>query len=314
MTKAKKGNLMLLAAALIWGCAFVAQSVGMDYVGPFTFLGIRFLLAGAALVPVIKGMDRKKAKAGCPVILSPKERTTTLAAGVLCGVALFAGSAFQQVGILYTTVGKAGFVTALYIFFVPILGLLFKRKVPLKIWGCVAVAVAGLYLLCMQEGFYLSRGDSLVFLCAIGFACQIMLVDRYVSRVDGVRLSCIQFFTTGVLGCIFMVVLEQPKIEAVLAAGGPILYAALLSSAVGYTLQTLGQRYTHPTVASLLMSLESVFAVLAGVVVLRETPTLREGMGCALMFAAIVLAQLPSRSKGTASPEFQEGIQAETRG
>lgn len=287
---------MLLLTAAIWGCAFVAQSVSMDYVGPFTFLCSRSLLGGTVLLPVIffSGQRRKQEK--------PQKgnlREMWIAGGV-CGVLLFTASAFQQFGIGETTVGKAGFLTALYILIVPILGLFFRKRPPAKLWVCVIIALMGLYFLCMDKSFSLGRGDALCVVCAFLFSLHILAVDHFVQRVDGVKLACMQFFAAGILSGIGMLIFEAPRWENVLSAWLPIVYAGVLSSGVGYTLQILGQKYASPTVASLLMSLESFFAALSGAVILSQIPSPRELLGCALMLIAILLSQIPSRKSKTA--------------
>lgn len=301
-----KGSLMLLLAAFIWGVAFVAQSVGMEYVGPYTFISVRFLIGSVVLVPVILLRDRmNRKKSGskepiCPLTGQAKcdgqARKTLLIAGVLCGLALCSAATLQQIGMQYTSVGKAGFITAMYIIFVPIAGILFKRFPGYKVWIAVVLSAVGLYLLCMTEGFRLAIGDVYVFLCALLFTVQIMLVDRYSGQVDPVRLSSLQFLVTGVVAAVPMFALEQPTWQVLFAAAGPILYAGVLSSGVAYTLQVVAQRDTNPTVASLVMSLESVFSVLAGWVLLKEAMSGRELLGCVLMFAAIILSQLPDRA------------------
>lgn len=295
-TKEMRGNLLLLITAIIWGSAFVAQSVSMDYVGPFTFQAVRNLLGALALLPVILLSDRKKKKEG-KMPMSRTEKKQLWIGGLVCGAVLGLAGCLQQIGVQHTTVGKAGFITALYILIVPVLGLLFHKKVPLKIWGCIAIAVVGLYLLCMQDSFSLSKGDTFVALCALGFSVHIMVVDYYAARVDGLKLSCLQFFVAGLFSIIPMLLTEKPDMQGIFNAWLPILYGGVFSSGIGYTLQVLGQKYTKPTVASLLMSLESVFAVLAGIIFLGQIPTLREAIGCLLMFAAIILAQLPERKK-----------------
>ena len=202
----------------------------------------------------------------------------------------------QQIGIQYTTAGKAGFITAIYILIVPILGLFMKKKVSNKLWGCVALALIGLYLLSVTDGFSaINKGDIYVFLCAIAFAFHIIAVDYFVDKVDGVRLSSMQFFICGILSGILMLLFETPNIHDVLSAALPILYAGILSCGVAYTLQIIGQKYTNPTMASMIMSLESVFAVLGGMLMLHEIPTAREAFGCILMFIAIIIPQLPER-------------------
>ena len=292
MKKQLKGTLCLLIATVIWGSTFIAQSVGMDYIGPFTFQASRSFLAVLFLIPLIYVFDKDK-KAYIKTWANPKLWKT----GLLCGIALFIAGGLQQVGLLYTTAGKAGFITALYIVVVPILGLFMGKKSSLRIWLCVVMAMVGLYLLSVTEGFRLSVGDTLVLLCAVAFSFHIVAVDHYAARVDGVKLSCIQFLVCGVLSSIMMFIFEEPQMAGLLKAAAPILYAGIMSCGVAYTLQIVGQKYTRPTVASLLMSLESVFAVLAGMLLLREIPTAREAFGCVIMFAAIIITQLPEKKK-----------------
>ena len=220
--------------------------------------------------------------------------------GVCCGAALFLASTLQQVGILYTTAGKAGFITALYIVLVPILGLFFRHKTGAALWISVALAVVGMYFLCMTESLSLGRGEALCMLCAVFFAVHITIVDHFSPHVDGVRMSCIQFFVCGGLSAVLMFLFEKPDIHKIVAAWLPILYTGVLSSGVAYTLQIVAQKNVNPTVASLLMSLESVFSALAGWVILGQGLSGRELFGCALMFAAIILAQLPIGKKKTA--------------
>ena len=284
-----KGNLLLLLTALIWGVAFVAQSVGMDYVGPFTFGFTRCMLGGLILIPCIFILDRVNGRQ------EKQDKKQLLLGGVCCGAALFAGSTLQQFGIRYTTVGKAGFITALYIIIVPIFGMLMGKRADGKIWISVALAAAGMYLLCVKESFSIGRGDLLVLACAFAFSIHILVIDHFSSRVDGVRMSCIQFFACGILSGIGMAVSETPSLAAVKSAWLPIAYAGILSCGVAYTLQIIAQKDTDPTVASLLLSLESVFAVLAGWVILGQHLSPKEGIGCLLVFAGIILAQLPGK-------------------
>lgn len=283
--------LLLVLTALIWGVAFVAQSVGGDSVGPFTFLASRSFIAGIALLPVIAVRDRR-AKA-------EEEKTSSLHAlwigGVLCGTALMIASAFQQIGIAdpNTTVGKAGFITALYIVIVPLAGIFMKKKIPVTVWIGVVLAVVGMYLLCIKEGFTISYGDFMVLICAVCFSGHILVIDHFSPKTDGVKMSCIQFFTCGVLSAILMLITETPTWASLTEAWLPILYAGLFSSAVGYTLQIIAQKNVPATLASLLMSLESVFSVLAGWVILNQSMSGRELIGCVLVFAAVLLAQIP---------------------
>ena len=230
-----------------------------------------------------------------------KFRETAWAGGILCGTALFAASALQQIGIQYTTVGKAGFITALYIVLVPVCGLFVRKRVQPKVWLAVLIAVAGLYLLCMTDGsFSLQKGDLLVLACALGFTIHILVIDHFSPLVDGIKMSCIQFFTCSILSAVCMALFETVNVSNLLHAWIPILYVGILSSGVGYTLQIIGQKGLNPTMASLLMSLESVFSVLAGWIFLHQALSGRELSGCILMFAAIVLVQLPGFSKTNA--------------
>lgn len=290
-------SLLLLLTAVIWGTAFVAQSVGMDYVGPFTFLCTRSFIGGAALLPVIWFLDRQKSESERQAERTPEKKRLLIRGGIFCGLALCFASAFQQYGLLFTTVGKAGFITAFYIILVPIVGLFFGKRCGLSVWIGVILALGGLYCLCITETFRIGTGDILVFICAFLFTAHILIIDHFSPYVDGVKMSCIQFFVCGVVSGIGMLVLEQPHISDILMAWQSILYAGLLSSGVGYTLQIVGQKGLNPTVASLIMSLESVVSVLAGLLILHQTLSGREVLGCVLMFAAIVLAQLPQREK-----------------
>ena len=288
--------LLLLLTAVIWGVAFVAQSVGGDSVGPFTFLASRSFIAGLALLPVIAWRNRRATAAKTT---SASSRTLWLG-GILCGAALMIASAFQQIGIgdPNTTVGKAGFITALYIVIVPLAGIFMKKRIPVTVWIGVALATFGMYLLCITESFSISYGDVLILICAVCFSVQILLVDHFSPKVDGVKLACIEFFTCGTLSFVMMLITETPTWGSVLEAWMPILYAGLFSSAVGYTLQIVAQKNVPPTLASLLMSLESVFAVLAGWVILGQSMSGRELIGCVLVFAAVLLAQIPVSSLG----------------
>ena len=286
--KSLRGSLLLLLGSVIWGAAFVAQRVGMDHMGPFTFNGIRMLLAGLVMIPVTAFFSRKESGAAAP---DPRDQRL---AGVLCGTMLFAASSLQQMGLVTTTAGKAGFITALYVVLVPLAGWLCFRKNPGRIiWLGVAMAVAALYLLCMPaEGLTLQGGDLLVLGCAVCFTVQILCVDHYAPKVSGVRLARDEFLVTGILSLLIALFTETITWQGVREALVPILYAGILSGAVGYTLQIVGQRDTDPTVASLIMCLESVFAVLTGAVLLGEKMTVRETVGCVLMFTAVILAQL----------------------
>ena len=286
-----KGSLLLFLAAIIWGVAFVAQSVGMDYVGPFTFNCVRTLIGGLVLIPCIVFLNRGKVKKKTDFT----EKKRLLLGGICCGVALTTGSTLQQFGIMYTTVGKAGFITAFYIIIVPILGLFLGKKCGLSVWISVVIALAGLYFLCITDGFSIGKGDIYVFLGAIAFSIHILVIDHFTQFNDGVKMSCIQFFVCGILCFVPMMLFEHPEISMILLAWKPILYAGVMSCGVAYTLQIVGQKNMNPTVASLILSLESVTSVIAGFLVLHQNLSHRELIGCGLMFVAIVLAQLPQK-------------------
>lgn len=300
-----QSSLMLFLAAFIWGTAFVAQSVGMDYLGPFTFNGVRSLIGGIALLPCIWFLERingknetgKKDGGENEAKSVPSGRKDLMAGGIACGMMLFGASSLQQIGIQYTTAGKAGFITAFYIVIVPVLGIFLRKKIGWKVWSAVAVALAGLYFLCITERFTIGKGDILIFLCALVFSLHILVIDYFSPKVDGVKMSCIQFFVCGIASLPFMFALETPKIEAMIAGWMPLLYAGVLSCGVAYTLQIIGQKNVNPAVASLILSLESCFSVLAGWVVLGERLSVRESVGCVLMFAAIILAQMPEKKE-----------------
>ena len=291
-----KNSLLLLLTATIWGVAFVAQSVGMDYVGGFTFNMARSLIGSAVLLPVIWFMGRNSSKKA-EEAQGSSSRKDLLWGGLACGILMFLASNFQQFGIKYTTVGKAGFITACYIVLVPILGLFLKKKCSPFIWLAVAMSVAGLYLLCITDGFSIGKGDILVLICAVLFSFHILVIDYYSPKVDGVKLSCIQFLVCGILSGIPALIFEKPEMCAVLTAWQPILYAGVMSCGVAYTLQIIGQKNMNPTVASLILSLESCISVLAGWVILGQQLSAREIAGCVIMFAAIILAQLPQKEK-----------------
>jgi len=330
------GSLILLTTALIWGLAFVAQRVGMDYVGPFTFSCVRYILGGAVLLPLIllrrqtgrvhdplgetddhpTDTEQSARRAGNPSAAesqtihtqaeagssparpagtgAPSYRRRLLTGGVLCGIALGVASCLQQAGILYSTVAKSGFITALYIVLVPVAGFLFlKKRVSARLWVAVAAAAVGLYLLSMGGGSLRpSAGDTILALCALCFTAQILLVDHYSVLADCIELACLEFFTAALTAAIPMVLFETPTAAALRAAALPLLYAGIFSSGIAYTLQIVGQKNLNPSVASLIMSLESPIAAVAAYFLLGQTLTLRELAGCLIMGAAIILAQL----------------------
>lgn len=305
-----RNTFFLFLTAMIWGAAFVAQSVSMDYIGPFTFICLRSVIGGLFLIPVIivlDGIRKKSQNESADVVNSEnilhieteeKQRLSwknkqLIEGGIVCGIFLFFANCFQQTGIQYTTVGKAGFITTFYIIIVPLIGLFFKKYCGILTWIGVVIALAGLYFLCITQKLTIQRGDALILCCSVLYAGQILAIDHYNSFVDGVKMSCIQFLTGGILGAVFMLLFENPSIAMILSAAGPILYTGIMSTGVGYTLQIVGQKGLNPTVAALILSLESVFSALSGYLFLHQVLTTRELIGCALMFIAIVLAQLP---------------------
>ena len=300
MSKRWIGNGLLLLGAMIWGAAFVAQSVGMDYLEPFTFQASRCFLGSLVLLPVIAVMDRRGVSRR-PVTAEAKKQQ--LFYGLACGVVIFAACSLQQWGLLYTTPGKSGFLTSLYIILVPMAGLLFGRRVKPWVWGSVVLAVLGLYLLCGSTDFSLGAGELLTLGSAVAFCFHILVIDRASSQVDGVRLSATQFFICGCLSLVCAFLWETPRWENILACWIPIGYAGIFSSGIGYTFQIIGQAYTEPTVASLLMSLESVFSVIFGWIILRQSLTPTELLGCALVFAGVLISQIPGKAP---APKAQE--------
>lgn len=302
-----KNTGMLFLAALIWGFAFVAQSAGMEYVGPFTFNAVRCIIGSLVLVPVaLLYKPEESIGDGTKKSTRVKDETvkgswfsrnkTLLLGGVSCGIFLGVATNLQQIGIMTTSVGKAGFLTALYIVLVPIAGMFFKKKCPATVWIGVVCSFAGLYLLCMAGGsFSLATGDLLLLGCAVVFTGHILVIDYFAPKVNGVWMSCIQFLVAGIISAIPMMFTETPTWDGIFAAKLPILYAGVMSCGVAYTLQILGQKNYNPTVAVLILSLESCFSVLGGFLILHETLSARELCGCALMFAAIILAQLPGK-------------------
>lgn len=335
-----KNSLLLLLTAFIWGMAFVSQSKGMDYMHPLTFNGIRALIGAATLGvyiffsrrkqrktaeerATVKGAAEEKAAAKGAAAEKPAAKETaaektgagkkfeetkktdwavTLQAGIWCGLALTAASTLQQFGIKYTSVGKAGFITTLYIIFVPLAGILFKKKVSGVVWAGALMAALGMYLLCMTESFVPGAGDILVFLSALVFAAHIMIVDHFSPKTDGVQVSCIQFIICGVVCTAGAFLWESPDPGQIREGLGALLYAGVLSCGVAYTLQILGQKGVNPTVAALILSLESVFATVAGWIAYEigflktdQTLTGRQIGGCILVFAAVILVQLPDR-------------------
>ena len=287
-------TLLLVLTALIWGMCFVAQRKGMDSVGPFAFIAIRSALSALALWPLARFRRKKALKAGEQ---PPQNGKMLIVGGLLCGTALFWASAAQQIGIGLTSVGKAGFLTAMYIVIVPLSGLLLGKRPGPILWISVALAACGMYFLCVSGVTAVNRGDLYCFVCALIFSAHIMLIDHFSPSVDGVMLADMQFLVCGLWAALFTLLTEKVTLSGVLGAAGPLLYAGLLSGAVGYTLQIIAQKRVDPTIASLAMSLESVFSALAGWLLLSQALSGRELCGCGLMFAAIILAQLPGAAR-----------------
>ena len=289
-------SLILLLTATIWGVAFVAQSVGMEYVDPFTFNAARNVIGGLVLLPCIGFLNKLNGKEKQLTTESKEDKKTLIIGGICCGILLCIASNLQQFGIMYTTTGKAGFITAMYIVIVPLLGIFMHKKVGLRIWIGVGIAVVGMYLLCgLGKDAALQKGDWLLIGCAVCFSFHILTIDYFSPKVDGVKLSCIQFFTCSILSAICMLIWEEPSVSAILTAWMPILYAGVLSCGVAYTLQIIGQKGMDPTIASLILSLESVVSLIAGWLILGQRLSNRELLGCALAFAAIILVQIPSK-------------------
>ena len=291
-----RGVLMLLLTAFIWGTSFVAQSVGMESVEAFTFNGIRTLMGACVLLPFIMIRDRLTAKKMTDGQLAESKRLNkkTVVYGAVLGIVLCAASNFQQFAFNYSTSGKIAFITAFYMLFVPLIGLIFRKKTPLITWICVAFGFVGLYFLCMNpdDMSAVNKGDILSLICSVIYAVHILLVEKFAPDVDGIKLSCVQFAVSGTISCILMFIFENPQISAIGNAILPILYSGIMSCGLAYTFQIVGQKYTEATVASLLMCMESVFGVLSGAVVLHEILSGREIIGCVIMFAAIILSQL----------------------
>jgi len=285
----------LLLTAFIWGVAFVAQSVGMDYIGPFTFNCVRSIIGGLVLIPLVVILGKKN-RLDKTSKEAKEYKRNTITGGIYCGICLCVASCFQQFGIMHTTVGKAGFITALYIIIVPILGIFMKKRVAPIVWVSSIIAVVGFYLLSISGQVSINKGDILVLVCAVLFSVHILVIDYFSPKGEGVTISCIQFITCGILCGIMMFLFEAPQIKDILAAYLPILYAGVMSCGVAYTLQIVGQKNMDPTVASLILSLESVFSALAGWLILRQGLSTKELIGCSLVFVAVLLAQMPQKN------------------
>ena len=294
-----------ILAAFIWGTAFVAQDVCADAMGAFTFNGTRYFIAVLALLVVIAVMNgTKKDRPQLTPAEKKASRKQLWLGGFCCGTALAVASNFQQAGLVAgTDAGKAGFITALYVVLVPVFGLFFRRKVTLPVWGAVVLSVVSLYLLCIKGSFSLAPGDLLVLVCAVCFAIHILVIDHFTAFCDGVKLSCLQFLFAGIWSTILALIFDTISLQVLLDCALPLLYVGVFSCGVGYTLQILAQKDSNPTVVTILLSLESVFAVISGAIILHQQMTGREYLGCVLMFAAVVLAQLPMPQKKEAKSE-----------
>ena len=290
-----------ILAAFIWGTAFVAQDLCADSIGTFAFNATRYFIAVLALLVVIAISDR--AKKNKPALSAEEKKAASKQlwlGGLCCGVALAIASNFQQAGLVAgTDAGKAGFITALYVVLVPVFGLFFKRKVSLPVWIAVVCSVVALYLLCIKGDFSLAAGDLLILVCAVCFAVHILVIDHFTAYCDGVKLSCLQFLFAGIISAVCMFLFEDVDFAAIWSCILPLLYVGIFSCGVGYTLQILAQKDSNPTVVTILLSLESVFAVIAGAIILHQQMTAREYIGCVVMFVAVILAQIqfPEKKK-----------------
>lgn len=291
--KAMQANLMMLLAASIWGFAFVAQRVGMETMGPHWFNSLRFFIGVVALTPVVIWMDRAQAKSS---IEGPKSSTKSLLmGGAVAGLLLFIGATFQQVGLQYTTAGKAGFITGMYIFFVPLIGLFFRMKTGLGTWLGAAIALWGLYLLSINEDFTLSKGDTLQLICAVAFAGHVLMIGYLASRMDTVKLSLVQFFVAGLLAMILALYFEQLTWGMIKSTAVPLLFAGVMSTGIAYTLQTIAQQHAHPSHAAIILSSEGVFAVIGGFLLLNEVLPAQGLLGCGLILVGMLMSQLMPR-------------------
>lgn len=315
---------MLLLTAIIWGVAFVAQSVGMDYVEPFTFNFARYMIGAVVLLPflglgngsAVPAQNMKGDALTGKKTLSEEERNRrkrmirkSVLGGVGCGFFLFIASMLQQFGIMYTqVVGKAGFITALYIILVPVLGIFLHKKTKPLVWICVMISVIGLYLLCVSDGYHMEVADILLLACALFFAFHIIFIDYISPGTNGVLVSCVQFFVAGICCMAAMLLFEAPSLSGMLRAYIPILYTGVLSCGVAYTFQILGQKYVEPTKASLILCLESVVSVLAGWLLLKQSLSIRELIGCVTMFVAIIMAQFVQKEETADSEEAKKEL------
>ncbi len=287
MTRTYKSDFLLLLTAIIWGFAFVAQRMGMEHTGPFMFNAVRFALGSISLLPLIYLFGDKK-----PVEALQKRSSLLINGGILTGLALFIAASLQQIGVVYTTAGNAGFITGLYVVIVPILGLFFGKKTSLGVWSGAILAMVGMYLLSVNETFSIQLGDFLVFISAFFWAAHMLLISRYAPLVHTIKLAAIQFAICSILSFITAFFVEHNTIQGIIDATIPILYGGIMSVGVAYTIQIIAQKKAHPSVAAVILSTESVFALLGGWLVLNESLSFRSAIGCGLMFAGILIAQL----------------------
>lgn len=288
-----RGEMFLLLTAFIWGTAFVAQSMGMDHIGAFTFNAARSFVGAFAVFIIVLVNDKIQNKNKS--IDKKHNNKLYIRGGIICGVILFAASGFQQVGMQYTTAGKAGFITTLYIILVPIIGVFLKKKAGAKVWISTIIAIVGIYLLSIKEGLTIGIGDTYVICCALVFSFHIIVVDKYSSITDVIKMSCVQLIVCGVSSLAVAIIFENINIDGLIKTIGPILYTGVLSSGVAYTCQMIGQKDTKPAVASILMSLEAVFAALGGWIILNERLSIKELIGCVLVFIAVIITQIPDK-------------------
>jgi len=307
-----KSTLILLLIAMIWGTSFIGQKVGMEDIGPYFFVAWRMLFAGIALIPVYLLSEKtgEKALARSGAARSPAEKQQMVRAGItggfFCGIAVYCGNTMQQIGLVTTTAGKAAFITALYVILVPVLGLFLKRRIGLKVWLGAVLAVIGLYLLCITGGdFHLAFGDLIILIGAFFWAFHVLIMDHFAPKANVALIVCIQSFTASAIGFVLAFIMEDFAWSNVAGALPSLLYVAIFCSAIAYSLQGLAQRNADPTIASIVMSMESVFAVISGFLLLHETLSGRELLGCAIMFAAIIISQLPSKDSKESLPGEQ---------
>lgn len=287
-SKAVQSSFLLITAAAVWGFAFVAQRMGMEHVGPFTFNAIRFLLGALSLTPLMWFLQHRKSKKAT----STESSKGIVKWGVIAGIALFAGSSFQQVGLITTTAGNAGFITGLYVIFVPLLGLFVRQKTQPIVWIAALMAVVGMYFLTVEEGFAINIGDLLVLVSALFFAIHVLIIGHLTQLYDAIKLSIVQFLACGFLSLVVALAIETITLDGIFSAAIPILYGGLISVGAGYTLQVFGQKHSKPAPAAIILSTEAVFAVIGGVLILHETMDVKSLFGCSLMFAGMVLAQI----------------------